>query len=216
MRSFVTRLASLRVSGSVSLTMDVGSGIGRLILSNPSRRNALSGPMMVQLKDAICELEQWESGTVLILSGDGGHFCAGADLESVREAIDTPRLGALMSQLMSETLNRMRQVEKQRNRRPHTHTAAAVKRRRRFNPSAAVSTRHLTRTDRQPNSCSQVSHSPPLFPPTVSHSHWRVHASIVDTSLTLLHAKSSSFWWRALLSMCTPYVSGISNRRGLF
>lgn len=55
-------------------------------------------------------LETWQDGRVLLLSGEGGHFCSGADLNTVRQAIDTPERGALMSKLMTDTLNRLRNL----------------------------------------------------------------------------------------------------------
>jgi ethylmalonyl-CoA/methylmalonyl-CoA decarboxylase len=66
--------------------------------------------MMCQLDEAVRSVETWEDGRVLLLSGEGGHFCSGADLSTVRLAIDTPERGALMSQLMTDTLNRMRNL----------------------------------------------------------------------------------------------------------
>ena len=70
----------------------------------------MSGPMMVQLDEAVRSLEEWRGGSVLLVSGEGGHFCSGADLGTVRAAIDTPERGALMSALLSDTLNRLRNL----------------------------------------------------------------------------------------------------------
>jgi len=110
LRAFAQQLASLRVPGSISLVQDNSTGIARLTLQNVERRNSLSGPMMCQLGEAVRSVETWEDGRVLLLSGEGGHFCSGADLGTVRQAIDTPERGALMSQLMTDTLNRLRNL----------------------------------------------------------------------------------------------------------
>mmetsp|Transcript_22411 Transcript_22411/g.68284 ORF Transcript_22411/g.68284 Transcript_22411/m.68284 type:complete len:275 (+) Transcript_22411:160-984(+) len=108
--SFTKQLASLRVPGSVSLATEVRTGVAHLTLRNAERRNALSGPMMVQLDEAVRSLESWHEGRVLLLSGEGGHFCSGADLGTVRQAIDTPERGALMSRFMTEVLDRLRNL----------------------------------------------------------------------------------------------------------
>lgn len=92
------------------MSIDNSTGIARLTLQNVERRNSLSGPMMCQLGEAVRSVETWEDGRVLLLSGEGGHFCSGADLGTVRQAIDTPERGALMSQLMTDTLNRLRNL----------------------------------------------------------------------------------------------------------
>eukprot|EP00967_Tisochrysis_lutea_P053715 scaffold66922_cov30-Tisochrysis_lutea.AAC.2 len=65
---------------------------------------------MVQLDEAVRSLESWHEGRVLLLSGEGGHFCSGADLGTVRQAIDTPERGALMSRFMTEVLDRLRNL----------------------------------------------------------------------------------------------------------
>ena len=63
-----------------------------------------------QLSDAVSELEQWDEGAAVVLTGAGGTFCAGLDLELARGELGTPEQGALMSQLMTETLYRFRQL----------------------------------------------------------------------------------------------------------
>ena len=107
--SFVSRLAGLRQHGSVTLRKE--GRIAWLTLHNQERRNALTGPMMVQLAGAVSELEHWKEGAAVILTGDGGTFCAGLDLSCVRSGvIASPEDGMLMSQYMTETLYRLRQL----------------------------------------------------------------------------------------------------------
>lgn len=43
------------------------------------KRNAMTGPMMLDLANCVHRLSMWKEGRALILSGAGGHFCAGAD-----------------------------------------------------------------------------------------------------------------------------------------
>lgn len=76
--AFSRRLASLPQPGSVHLSFNA-TGVAYLTLQNAGRRNALTGPMMAALADRVDELEQACPSTwALILSGEGGHFCAGS------------------------------------------------------------------------------------------------------------------------------------------
>lgn len=82
-----------------------------LTLSNPERRNAMSGPMMAGLADAVKELEMWNEGVAVILTGEGGTFCSGLDYELARGGtVSSPQQATLMSQLMTDTLHRLRQL----------------------------------------------------------------------------------------------------------
>lgn len=63
---------------------------------------------MVQLADAVSDLERWESGVALILHGKGGNFCAGADLSLAREQLVTGGDGRNMCALMTDTLTRLK------------------------------------------------------------------------------------------------------------
>ena len=99
--------------------------IAHVILNNPARRHALSGAMMVDLMEAVEELETWTQGVGLVLrSSDGGAFCsgehidkivlpshhtAGGDLTTVHH-IKGPEPGFRMSRLMCEATNRLRRL----------------------------------------------------------------------------------------------------------
>jgi len=52
-------------------------------LNRPDARNALSGEMIVRMADAWTELDQDDRIRVAIVTGAGGHFCAGADLKAM-------------------------------------------------------------------------------------------------------------------------------------
>lgn len=54
-----------------------------VILDEPTRRNAVDGPMAVELADAFAAFDGDAEASVAVLFGAGGHFCAGADLTSV-------------------------------------------------------------------------------------------------------------------------------------
>ncbi|MEU6314155.1 crotonase/enoyl-CoA hydratase family protein [Streptomyces sp. NPDC047014] len=54
-----------------------------VILSRPESRNAVDGPTAALLADAFRAFEADEDASVAVLWGEGGTFCAGADLKAV-------------------------------------------------------------------------------------------------------------------------------------
>ena len=54
-----------------------------VILSRPERRNAVDGPTAAALADAFREFDTDPEASVAVLHGEGGVFCAGADLKAV-------------------------------------------------------------------------------------------------------------------------------------
>lgn len=52
-----------------------------VLLSRPDRRNAVDGATAAALADAFRRFEQEEDAAVAVLHGQGGTFCAGADLK---------------------------------------------------------------------------------------------------------------------------------------
>ena len=95
-------------TGDVTLSKLTGNnkGVAVISLTNPTRKNALTGYMMVKLAEVVDELEQWQHGKAVVLHGSEGSFCSGADL-SVIKAINTPEEGQLMCAFMQRTLSRL-------------------------------------------------------------------------------------------------------------
>jgi enoyl-CoA hydratase len=54
-----------------------------VILSRPERRNAVDGPTAAALADAFREFDREPEAAVAVLHGEGGVFCAGADLKAI-------------------------------------------------------------------------------------------------------------------------------------
>jgi enoyl-CoA hydratase len=54
-----------------------------VLLSRPERRNAVDGPTAAALADAIRAFEADADAAVAVLHGEGGVFCAGADLKAL-------------------------------------------------------------------------------------------------------------------------------------
>ncbi len=55
----------------------------RITLNRPHRRNAMSEALVARLDELLAELRADTSIRVVVLSGAGGHFCAGLDLTEV-------------------------------------------------------------------------------------------------------------------------------------
>jgi methylglutaconyl-CoA hydratase len=59
--------------------------IGVITMNRPEKRNALSHEMVTDLKAAFSKAEQDETVKVIVLKANGEAFCAGADLEYLRQ-----------------------------------------------------------------------------------------------------------------------------------
>lgn len=59
--------------------------IGILTLNRPEKRNALHPELVKHMKNKLKEVEKDESVKVLIITGEGKAFCAGADLQYLNE-----------------------------------------------------------------------------------------------------------------------------------
>nr|XP_046256651.1 ethylmalonyl-CoA decarboxylase isoform X2 [Scatophagus argus] len=62
--------------------------------------------MMVDLEEAVSQLENWTDGKGLIVQGAAGTFCSGSDLNAVR-AISNPQDGMKMCMFMQNALTRL-------------------------------------------------------------------------------------------------------------
>ncbi len=56
-----------------------------ITLDRPERRNAVDGPTALALRAAFEAFEADDSARVAVLTGAGGHFCAGADLQALAD-----------------------------------------------------------------------------------------------------------------------------------
>ncbi|MEC4021161.1 enoyl-CoA hydratase/isomerase family protein, partial [Streptomyces sp. H27-D2] len=69
----------------------VDDGIATVVISNPAKRNAMSTAMWRALPPLLDELAADDSVRVLVLTGDGDTFCAGADIGSLGEHGQEPQ-----------------------------------------------------------------------------------------------------------------------------
>ncbi|XP_012632922.1 ethylmalonyl-CoA decarboxylase isoform X3 [Microcebus murinus] len=90
--------------GSIDLQKK-DNGIGILTLNNPSKKNAFSGVMMLQLLEKVIELENWTEGKGVIVRGAKNTFCSGSDLNAVK-GLGTSEDGVALCMFMQNTLTR--------------------------------------------------------------------------------------------------------------
>jgi len=70
-------------------------GVATITLNRPAKRNAVSLAMWRRLAELVPELAQRDGVRVLILTGAGGHFCAGADISEFATARADPTSGRI-------------------------------------------------------------------------------------------------------------------------
>jgi enoyl-CoA hydratase/carnithine racemase len=71
-----------------TLKYEVDNGILTLTLSRPDRMNAFNGPMRRELIEAFDQADADDNVRVVIVTGEGRAFCAGADLEKGGDTFD--------------------------------------------------------------------------------------------------------------------------------
>ena len=70
---------------TVRLEMD--SGVARVTMNRPDIRNAFNEVMISELRQAFAAINADESVRVVVLTGEGKSFCAGADLHWMRKVV---------------------------------------------------------------------------------------------------------------------------------
>jgi enoyl-CoA hydratase len=71
------------MDGGVAVTVERTGPVTTVRLSRPAVRNAVDGPTAAALADALRGFEADPHASVAVLHGEGGTFCAGADLRAV-------------------------------------------------------------------------------------------------------------------------------------
>ncbi len=90
------------------LTYRVENGVGWIRLNRPRQRNAIDGRLRSALAQAVKQGARDEAARVLVVTGEGQAFCAGAD---INELTDTEGMGALPDEYGS-LLNALRTAPK--------------------------------------------------------------------------------------------------------
>jgi enoyl-CoA hydratase len=79
----VTRTARTNEQPYASIRVETRDRVTTVVMNRPERRNAVDGPMAAELADAFSAFDTDPDADVAVLHGDGGNFCAGADLKAV-------------------------------------------------------------------------------------------------------------------------------------
>jgi len=69
----------------VAVRIERRAEVWTVVLSRPERRNAVDGPTAAALADAFRAFDADPAASVAVLWGEGGTFCAGADLKAISE-----------------------------------------------------------------------------------------------------------------------------------
>ena len=64
------------------------NGAGYIILNDPKKLNALSQPMAAELSEVLEQFRFDPRIRVIVLRGEGGKFCAGGDITSMKKRVD--------------------------------------------------------------------------------------------------------------------------------
>jgi methylglutaconyl-CoA hydratase len=67
------------------IKFEVKDKIGILTLNRPEKRNALHPDLIRQMKEKLIELKNNDDVKVLVITGEGKSFCAGADLQYIND-----------------------------------------------------------------------------------------------------------------------------------
>lgn len=87
-------------------------GVATVTIDRPAKRNALSLAMWRQLGKTFADLGKRADARVIILSGSGGHFCAGADISEFSKVRNTPEAGVVYEAAVEGALHAIRDCPK--------------------------------------------------------------------------------------------------------
>ncbi|MBI3637071.1 MAG: enoyl-CoA hydratase [Candidatus Rokubacteria bacterium] len=93
--------------GYTTLLLDRTGPIATLTLHRPEARNALDLVMRREMLDALDEIDADADARVVIVTGAGGHFCAGGDVKSMREKRQTAAEGRARVQALNHLVLRL-------------------------------------------------------------------------------------------------------------
>ena len=74
--------------GSDLFKVEIIGNIARCSMNSPGNMNALNTEMGYPMVEAMGDVLADDSVRVIILRGEGGHFCSGADLDLLGEEVD--------------------------------------------------------------------------------------------------------------------------------
>jgi enoyl-CoA hydratase/carnithine racemase len=89
-------------TGSKEVGLEIADGVAVVTINRPHKRNALTLANWRQLGDIYRRLADGSEARVVILTGAGGHFCAGADISEFDEVRSDVQSGAIYEEATDE------------------------------------------------------------------------------------------------------------------
>jgi len=80
-----------------NVLLDVADGIGTLTLNRPDKLNAFAGTMRQEIADAVRSLAADDAVRVIVITGAGRAFCAGADIGYMKQLTASGDVAAFRS-----------------------------------------------------------------------------------------------------------------------
>lgn len=97
----------------LKVDIDEKTGLNRVWLDRPERRNALNLALVSELKEALALAAADDRVRVVAIGGEGPDFCAGADLAEIQTSIEEGVLSSLSdAEALGELFTLMRRLEK--------------------------------------------------------------------------------------------------------
>lgn len=100
--------------GYETIRWEVSEGVATLTLNRPEVLNAITERMLAELADAMKQAERETAVRAIVLTGAGRGFCAGQDLQAIKDAYaggGAPAFGDILRKQYN--LERMLEVEAQ-------------------------------------------------------------------------------------------------------
>jgi len=73
-----------------TIRLEKKEGVARITLNRPEKLNAINAQLISDLYSAIQDIERDDSVRVVVITGSGRAFSAGADLEEMQGLLDSP------------------------------------------------------------------------------------------------------------------------------
>ena len=76
------------MSDFANVLVSTATGVGRITLNRPDKLNAFAGTMREEIAQAVREMAADDAVRVIVITGAGRAFCAGADVEYMKQLTD--------------------------------------------------------------------------------------------------------------------------------
>ncbi len=97
---------------TINLTIEA-RGIARITLARPDKHNCMNAAMLDELTRVAKQVDQDATVRAVVLSGQGSSFCAGADLDWMRNNLQQPRQQRIAeSKKLTELLHQFKIISK--------------------------------------------------------------------------------------------------------